>query len=138
MSLQWNDQDLQEFFGTTLFPTEFVENKPHICWINYSGNLLKYELILDVANEIASISGDIQSPFGGDSMFEFSVACDHIVKIQDGCDPGKSGLAFWYGNISKKQNRTMIVCKRPDNDLQIWPSCVLPSRHPNYEMYAPE
>jgi hypothetical protein len=90
--------------------------------------------MLNLADEIAMISGDTELPFGANSMYEISIPCDSIKQIEDGYYPGTTGLGFWYGDPTKKHNMTMMLLKRLDGDLKVWPSCVWPERHAYHNM----
>ncbi len=88
-------------------------------------------------DEVVFASGDILHPFMADSMFEFCVPCDCITEIPDSYYPGKTGLGFWYGDPGKKHNLTMMLLKRPDGDLKVWPTSAWPDRHSYFKMYSP-
>ena len=138
MPISWCDDALRRFFGACPNPQVFAPGEPQVCSIQYRGPSLKYELMLHPANEIALISGDIESPFGANSMYEISIPCDCITQIEDGYYPGQFGLGFWYGDPKQKHNMTMMLLKRPDGDLKVWPACVWPHRHPHHKMLATE
>jgi hypothetical protein len=73
-----------------------------------------------------------------DSLFEISLPCDSISEIPDSYYPGNTGLGFWYGDPNQKHNMTMMILKRPDGDLKVWPSCVWPERHASYKVLSTE
>ncbi len=136
--IAWRDEELQAFFGACPNPKAFEPDEPQVCSIQYKGVSLKYELMLHLSDEIALISGDIEFPFGANSMYEISVPCDCITQIDDGYYPGQTGLVFWYGDPKQKHNMTMMLLKRTDGDLKVWPACVWPNRHPYHKMLATE
>ena len=138
LPITWNDEDLEAFFGATPFPKTFDSDERQICAIHYNGASLKYMLMLHLSDEIALISGDVENPFGADSMYEIQVPCDSITRIDDGYYPGQVGLGFWYGDTGMKHNMTMMLLKRPDGDLKVWPACVWPNRHKYHTMLAGE
>ena len=71
-------------------------------------------------------------------MYEITVPCDCITQIEDGYYEGQTGLGFWYGDPKQKHNLTMMLLKRPDGDLKVWPACVWPNRHKYHKMLAKE
>jgi hypothetical protein len=46
-------------------------------------------------------------------------------------------LGFWYGDPAKKHNLTMMLLKRPDGDLKVWPTSARPDRHAYFKVYSP-
>ncbi|MDX1927041.1 MAG: hypothetical protein SFV81_11015 [Pirellulaceae bacterium] len=71
-------------------------------------------------------------------MYEISVPCDAITEIPDGYYPGKTGLAFWYGDPNEFCNMSMMLLKRPDGELKVWPSYAWPERHAYFQSSKPE
>lgn len=134
MPIQWNDSDLQRFFGTALVGDQDGDPTDRVYELDYAGKRLKYRMMLLVDSDIVSISGDPELPFGADSLFEIIIPCDSISLCSDGYYPGQAGLAFWYGSTAHPHNCTMQLLKRPDGDLKVWPGYAWPTRHPNFKM----
>ena len=123
------DQLYQDiFYLSTYFQGEPYLHNDFFKMIEYAGKHLKYSLCFSDADEIVSISGDPEVPFGADSFYEINIPCDSITQSQDGYYPDQTGLNFWYGDRTKKHNLTMMLLKRPDGDLKVWPACPWPPR----------
>ena len=133
MAISFDKQRVESFFGQKI-ASPLSNGHGVTGMIDYTGNALKYQMIISESDECVSISGDPQDPFCADSFFEFNVPCDSITECDDGYYPDQSGLAFWYGDTSQKHNMTMMILKRPDGDLKVWPSCPWPVRHPLYKL----
>lgn len=130
MALSWRDEDIQEFFGCET-PC-LIEAQPgkKMFVVDYSGRLLKYSFWFQITDECVLISGNDTIPFGADSLYEIVVPCDGVAVCDDPYDPNQTGLAFWYGDPKQRMNLTMILLKRSDGDLKVWPNSVWPQRHP--------
>ncbi len=128
--IEWQNDVLLKFFGELPTPSCL----DGLAAIEYTGKSLRYSLYLDVNDEVAMISGDTSTPFGADSLFEICLPCDSITEISDGYYHGNIGLGFWYGDRNQKHNMTMMLLKRPDGDLKVWPICVFPERHPRFKL----
>lgn len=128
--IELQDDVLLKFFGERPTPSRL----DGLAAIGYTGKNLRYALYLDVTDEVVMISGDMSTPFGADSLFEIGIPCDSITEISDGYYHGNKGLGFWYGDRNQKHNMTMMLLKRPDGDLKVWPTCVFPERHPRFKM----
>ena len=130
MALTWRDEDIKHFFGCE--SPSVIEAQPtkEMFIIDYSGKLLKYSIWFLITDEIVLISGNVAIPFGADSLYEIGLPCDSVSVCDDPYDPNQTGLAFWYGDPKLRMNLTMMLLKRPDGDLKVWPEAVLPNRHP--------
>lgn len=137
MPITWKDEELAKFFGV-IPEVENVKEDVQMCTIDYVGKSLKYVILLHLTDELALISGDTCAPSGPGSMFEICVPCDAITEIQDCYYPGKTGLAFWYGDPTKIVNMTMMLLNNSDGELKVWPSCVWPERHSYFRTCKPE
>lgn len=139
MSISWQEDVLFRFFGSVPEPLSGIEGrKDRVLGVDYVGKHLRYSIWLFVHEDLVMISSDQMCPFSADSLFEITLPCDSISEIPDGYYPGSTGLGFWYGDANHKHNMTMMLLKRPDGDLKVWPSCVLPERHPSYKMLSTE
>lgn len=130
MALYYRDDDIMSFFGCD--ELAIGETKPgSACFIvEYAGKILKYSLWFHIADEIVAVSGDDTNPFGANSLYEIIVPCDSVSLHDDPYDRNQFGLAFWYGDPKQRMNLTMMLLKRPDGDLKVWPESVWPQRHP--------
>ena len=127
MALTWQDEDIRHFFGCESPSVWEAPPTKEMFVVNYSGKLLNYSILFLITDEYVMISGNDTAPFGGDSLYEIAVPCDSVL-VPDA--PNQTGLAFWYGDQKQKLNLTLMLLKRPDGDLNVWPSTVWPSRHP--------
>jgi hypothetical protein len=130
MSLDWRTEDIGSFFGNN--EREILEYKPgsKLFIVEYAGKLLRYSFWFHITDEYVMVSGNDGTPFGADSLYEIVVPCDSVTLHDDPYDRNQSGLAFWYGDPKHKMNLTMMLLKRPDGDLKVWPTTVWPYRHP--------
>ena len=94
---------------------------------DYQGEILKYRLIINDREDVVAISGDRESPFQCDSFYEFSVACD-LIRLRD--YSGQKMLEFWYGAPENPMNLRLMILKRPNGDLKVWPAYPFPPDHP--------
>ena len=135
MPIEFDRSILESFFETEL---KIYPPADHgvTCEIDYVGNVLKYNFIFCGNDDIVSVSGDPDHPFCADSFFEINIPCDSITEIADGYYPGKTGLAFWYGDTGHQHNMTMMLLKAPKGDLKVWPNCPWPTRHAGHKMHA--
>ena len=139
MSISWQENVLSRFFGSVLEPLYSAEEPKDRVWgVDYVGKHLRYSIWLFVHEDLVKISGDQMYPFSADSLFEISLPCDSISEIPDSYYPNNTGLGFWYGDPNQKHNMTMMLLKRPDGDLKVWPSCVWPERHASYKVLSTE
>ena len=136
MPIAWDDKDIEAFFGMNAYPSNVDEQKDRVSFIDYAGKTLCYSFWLHHADEVVLVSGDTSHPFGADSLYEICIPCDHITPIPDSYYAGKTGLGFWYGDPTKKHNLTMMLLKRPDGDLKVWPTSAWPDRHTYFKMYS--
>jgi len=129
MALTWKDEDITHFFGCE--SPSICESQPakELFIVDYSGKLLRYSFWFLITDECVMISGNDTVPFGADSLYEIVVPCDSVSVCEDPYDPKHTGLAFCYGDPKQRLNLTMILLKRPDGDLKVWPSTVWPNRH---------
>lgn len=133
MPIEFDSNVIEAFFGSSIALPEPGDHGVSGT-IDYVGKKFKYSLIISDADEVVSISGDPDVPFGADSFYEFNIPCDSISISQDGYYPEQTGLNFWYGDMSKKHNLMMMLLKRPDGDLKVWPACPWPPRHPLHKI----
>lgn len=129
---------VEGFFGCRLFdcreadsdvPAGSTLSTGERYWINYQGQLLQYELIIDVPNETVMISGDPEQPWGGQSMYEIGAPCTSI-DIEE-CGSGQPAMfTCFYKDQTGQSKRTLTILKRPDTDLVVWPSVPFPPGHP--------
>ena len=128
MPIEFDPSVIEAFFGTSIV---VLEPGGHGVsgTMDYCGKNLKYNLVFSDTDEVVSISGDPDVPFGADSFYEFNIPCDSITQSQDGYYPEQTGLNFWYGDRAEKHNLMMMLLKRPDGDLKVWPACPWPPRH---------
>lgn len=129
MPIFWQEDVLCRFFESVPERSNVEEQKDLVSFLDYKGKNLLYSIYFHLKDELVMISGDLYHPFGADSLFEIAIPCDSISECPDGYYPGNTGLAFWYGDPNQKHNMTMMLLKRPDGDLKVWPSCVWPERH---------
>lgn len=130
MPIHFQPAEIEAFFGATLDRAIFAKLGREQYWLDYSGRVLKYSLIIDVERDTVMISGDPQTPWGGDSMYEIGVPCTSIFTHPSGYDDGVA-LAFFYGDPTDRRNRMLTIIKRRDANLVVWPSWPYPAGHPN-------
>ena len=130
MAISWRDEDIRNFFGCAELCVGEAIPGNQIVVVEYAGRLLKYSIWFQITEECVLISGNDTLPFGADSLYEIAVPCDSVVACVDPYVANQTGLAFWYGDPTQKMNLTMMLLKRPDGDLKVWPESVLPQRHP--------
>ena len=44
--------------------------------------------------------------------------------------PESNRVSFWYGDPNQRMNLTLMLLKRSNGDLKVWPITVWPKRHP--------
>ncbi|MGV3772688.1 MAG: hypothetical protein ACO1QB_07285 [Verrucomicrobiales bacterium] len=131
--MNWNKDAVAEFFGCVPDLCKTEDGKRYY-FFDYSAQLLKYQLIVGVDTKLVSISGDTERPFGAFSIYEFNVPSDAIqAGIMTTRFEGSSEqyLSFTYG--SGEQNLRMMIIKRPDGELIVWPTLPLPQDHPDFQ-----
>lgn len=133
MPIKFEPSVIEGFFGTAIALPEPGEHGIS-GMVEYVGRRLKYSFIFSNDDETVSISGDPETPFGADSFYEFVIPCDSITESHDGYYPDQTGLHFWYGDTTQKHNLMMMLRKRPDGDLKVWPACPWPPRHPFHKV----
>ncbi len=129
MPIEFDRADIEAFFNARMDDTFFPDSGREQYWLDYSGQLLKYSIIIDVEREAVMISGDPDTPWGAQSMYEIGVPCTSILVRRIGRDEGVT-FACYYGDTSDRRNRTLAIIKRPDSDLIVWPSWTYPAGHP--------
>ena len=129
MPIKFDPNLIEAFFGSKIIRPE-PEFDVATESLDYAGKMLRYSIVICDSDELISISGDPEVPFGADSFFEISVPCDSIALAGDGYYPDQKALHFWYGDPEQRHNLMMMLLKRPDGDLKVWPACPWPSRHP--------
>ena len=135
MALIWSDDDINSFFGCDQLEIGEIKPGSKMFTVEYSGTLLKYSFWFMISDEYVMISGNNTIPFGADSLYEIVVPCDSVSRHDDPYDQNQFGLAFWYGDPRQRMNLTMMLLKRPDGDLKVWPELVWPQRHPYLQNY---
>lgn len=130
MSIEWNPNEVSSFFGTPPEETSGLDSSSRVFSFRYSGLHLQYEFFVHADDDQVSISGDTTVPFGANSLYEIYVPCDSLSFVEDGYYPGQVSLACWYGSRDDSRNRRLIILKRPDGDLKVWPSYPFPKDHP--------
>jgi hypothetical protein len=133
MPIQFQVAEIETFFGVPLNPSKFPDSGREQYWLDYSGRILKYSIIIDVEKDAVMISGDPVTPWGGNSMYEIGVPCSSIVTGQTRSSiigPEGIMLSFYYGDPSDRYNRTLTIIRRNDGDLIVWPSWPYPKGHP--------
>ena len=135
MSIEFDPKVIERFFETEIVLYDSASHSLS-AEIDYAGDVLKYSILFHDQDDMVSISGDPETPFGADSFYEINIPCDSIVESEDGYYPGKTGLHFWYGDRGFPHNLMMMLLKSPGRDLKVWPACPWPTRHPMYKMLA--
>jgi hypothetical protein len=133
MAIQFHPSDIEEFFGVSLDRVVFGDPGREQYGVDYSGDILKYSMIIDIEKDTVMISGDRQSPWCGDSMYEIGVPCTSISALPtrmsaDGLDVKR--LSFFYGDPTDIRHRTLTIIMRPDRELVVWPTWPYPKGHP--------
>jgi len=80
MRIRWNREEIESFFGVASEQVLQIEGEaqPQLFHFYYTGSHLRYEIWVDVDKEQVSISGDTDTPFGGQSLYEIYIPCDSI------------------------------------------------------------
>ena len=126
MAIAWDPTDVRMFLAGS-----FSENQSgRWTTFQYQGALLKYEITIDSENDVVFIGADDESPFGADSMMEAAIACDAIRLVQDEYYPAQQALEFRYGAVADAESLRLMLLKRPNGDLKIWPAYPMPLLHP--------
>ena len=133
MTIDYDRDSVESFFDRKLVVYDSDPDSGNF-ELSYIGKKLKYTFLLRETDQVVSISADPDAPFGANSFLELNVPCDSITVCVDGYYPEQTGLEFWYGDRAHKPNQTMILLKRPDSDLKIWPGCTWPRRHPLHKI----
>jgi hypothetical protein len=126
MATAWNLADVRTFLGSSFSETQ----SGFLTTFDYQGSLLQYQIIVDPENDVVLIGADDERPFGPDSIVEISIPCDSIRLVPDGYYPGQQALEFRYGSVGEEQSLRLMLSKRPDGDLKIWPAYPMPPKHP--------
>lgn len=130
MPIQFQREEIGAYFGVSLCDSRTSDTDSERYWIEYSGRLLRYSLIIDVRNDTVMISGDPEFPWGGNSMFEIGVPCTSI-RLRSHEPDGTVSFDCSYVDSSGRSSHTLTILKRADGDLTVWPSPPLPDGHPN-------
>jgi hypothetical protein len=129
MPITYDPDVVAAFFGSPGEINTVAVTEDRIVWIEYSGPLLKYRVLLHLDQEAVSVSGDPSHPFGADSAYEICVPCSHISEFPDGYHPGQKGLSFCFGGADFNKDRTMTIMKTPAGELKVWPEYAFPAGH---------
>ena len=129
MAIQFEPGVIESFFGVVLANVLIPDSDRRQYWIDYSGKTLRYSMILDVERDDVKISGDLEHPWSGESMYEFNVPCSTILTLP-GSVPSEVVLAFYYGAPGDHRNLMLTLMKRRDGDLVVWPRWPYPKGHP--------
>ena len=114
--MTWNLEELSQFFGAA--PEVSMIEDRELVQFDYRSQLLRYCLIIEPDPGRAAISANTTNPFGGDSLYEFYVACDQIWLESSDFGPV---LTFGRGTGRDYASWTMTVRKRDDGELVVWP-----------------
>ena len=90
---------------------------------NYEGNVLQYQLIIDEEYGQVSISGDTESPFGGDSIFEIYARFKTVV-YQTAKDIEYRRFLFSFYDSQEPSDESLrltIGGRLSDSELVVWP-----------------
>jgi len=122
--MKWNQLDLEHFFGAR---PEI--NDDGLCAFDYAGKRLRYQLFIHEKEDQISISGDPETPFGADSLYELYLPCDTIELFADPYRAEFRAVGFWYGGSNERSNLRLTIMKRPDGDLKVWPAFPFAESH---------
>ena len=129
MSIEWNVDAISSFFGALPEEVSAINSADRIFVFTYKGLHLRYEAWVHADAEAIFISADTVHPFDADSLYEIYLPCDSLSLVQDGYYPGQLALACWYGPQDDQRNRRLMILKRPDGDLKVWPAFPFPEGH---------
>jgi hypothetical protein len=119
---------IKQFFGTEgeLGETEVIGRS---IWIDYSGPVLQYWIILNLDAESVFISG---RPPGAAWVYELSVPCSEIESGPDPYardDPERISLRIYYGGKDYRPHLRMRILKVSNGELLVWPEYPFPPGH---------
>ena len=116
--IQWDRQRFEDC-GFTYEESQIVTTH----FLNFQGNVLKYQVIIDTELGQVSASGDTSLPFGGNSLYEI-YARFQIIRFANGAELlGRRFLIEFYDSVepSDETLRLQISGRLSDNELIVWP-----------------
>ena len=126
MPIAWNREAIRKFLADRFSE----DDSDDLTIFRYKGSLLNYEIYVEPRREVVAIGANDGEPFGSDSIVEVCVACDLVRLVSDGYNPAQEALEFRYGSPRDPESLRLMLLKRPDGDLKIWPAYPMPKGHP--------
>ena len=116
--IEWDKRILEKYFK--------CEKNSHIDGMYtfyYTGNILKYEIIVSENDNQVSVSADTEQPFGGSSLYEFYVPCKRIfLSPKDSTHYREFHFCFYTSNELSMESLSLTISKREsDGELVVWP-----------------
>ena len=125
MAVSYDPKVLSEFFGTPGEIGPLGDREDAMMWLEYQGPLLKYTLYLWLEDEVALITANNDHGSAGKYLYEINVPCSAITA-------GENRLKFHYGPPASRESLQMILVKRDDGELMVWPVGHYPPGHAHY------
>ena len=113
--------DKQQFQDSGFEYEESLVETTH--FLNYQGNILKYQIIIDEENDQVSVSGDTSCPFSSESLYEIYAKCV-LIKYESESEVKYRRFRFLFYNSSKttpENLRLTIAGRKSDKELVVWP-----------------
>jgi len=90
---------------------------------SYSGNILKYQIIVDENENQVSVSADTVQPFSSESLYEFYVPCKRIfLSPKESTAYREFHFSFCTTNEFTMESLSLTISKREsDGELVVWP-----------------
>jgi len=108
-------------------PDQEVVTRPDVVkYFHFEGGGLKYELYVNLEENLIQISGDFAFPFAADSLFEITATFDRItVETEPHCYGDQKILVCRKDYPDRPNFKTLMIIKWPNSKLSVWPSlCV--------------
>jgi hypothetical protein len=124
MAVSYDPKVLADFFGTPGEIGPLGDTEDAILCLEYQGPLLKYNFHLLLADEVALVMANNIRHLG-ECLYEVNVPCSAITA-------GENRLKFHYGPPASRESLQMILVKRDDGELMVWPVGHYPPGHAHY------
>ncbi len=113
----------KDAFKINTFSLDVATEVENVYFLNYEGDILKYQLIIDENEGRVSVSADTQHPFGSDSLYEFYVPCKLIV-LNSGDTGSYRRFHFSFYRTIEENKKTLsltVAGRQSDKELVVWP-----------------
>lgn len=119
-------EQLSQYFNCQPI-VEGVVEPDRIKIFRFEAGRLRYEVTVDLVDNVFSISGDFTNPFAFNSLYEIYVSFDRIAIETESRFYGDQKILVCRKDYPSRPNfKTLMIIKWPDSELSVWPSqCVL-------------